>query len=169
MTDDCSIVCCVFNSSRCVALLVLLSENLATHKSYTASCSSIAACYACNTLSVVVACANSTSNVCAVSVVVRFDFASNNTVCRYEVVTVNVVYKSVTVIIYIWLAVLFLFVYVEVIHQIFVGNINTTIDNGNNNIALTCRVLFPYRLYITVGSFLCVSAYRTIVVIMPLF
>ena len=104
----------------------------------------------------------------AVSFVVGFYLAANHVFRLNKVVAVNVVNKAVPVVVNTRLSVLFLLVDVEIVHQVFVGDVDTAVYNGNDNIVFTRSVLLPNRLEVAVGTLFCMRTYRTIIVIMPL-
>ena len=95
----------------------------------------------------------------SVSAIIGFDCTANNVFSSHKVVTIDVIYKAIAIIIDVRLTILLLFVDVKIVFQVLVGDVNTTVDNGYNNVFLTCCVLFPNRFNITVSTLLCTCIY----------
>ena len=150
-------------------MFVLVSEYLATQQAYTTICRAIATSNASNTLPIVIACCNSSSNVGTMSAIIGFYRPTDDVFCRNKVISVNIINKTIAIIINVRLTILLLLVDIKVVYQVFVRDVNTTIDNSHNDILLTGRVLFPNRFDVTVCTLYSTSVNRTIVIIMPLF
>ena len=168
LADDGSVVGGIFDGSSGISLFGLLSEDLATHQAHTAISRAVATGHTGHTFSVVVACTDRAGHVGAVSFVIGFDFAPDHVFGFHKVIAIDIVDKSVAVVIDIGLSVLFLFVDVEIVHQVFVSSVNTAIDNGHNDRLLAGSVLLPHGFDVAVGSFDGTCIDRAVIIIVPL-
>ena len=157
LADNSSVVGRIFYGRSGISLLVFVSKNLATHKSHATTWCSIASSNTRNALSIVVTSRNSAGHVGAMPFVVGFYLAPNNIFCLNKVVAIDIINKSVSIIVNTCLTIFLLLIHIKIVNQVFVRHVYTTINNGNNHIAFTCCVFLPSRFNIA------------IVVIMPLF
>ena len=145
LANNSPIVRSILDCSSCITLFVLVTEYLAAHKMYPTASRTITTSDTRYALSVVISCCNSTCNMGPMPFIIRFNGTSNDVCCLYKVISIDIVNEPISIVINARLPVFLLLIDIEIIDQILMRNVYSTIYNGYNDIAFTRCILLPNR------------------------